>query len=231
MAKIRFIAPVDEARGTIGGVVFSANKSGTYAKARRQPSQPFSTVQNFGRAIVSQWPNEWRALDQSQRDDWDTWAADPAQEKTNILGQTYYLSGFQWFVALNTRLYWFLLPFQEDPPSSAAPSAPTVFTPTLYKTGSGDNSEIAFSDAEFADYNMKADFALLASGVQLTNSSQLRTAFLDVYPLTSTINIQSSLETVFGTIVQGFRWIGKLYRVDDNGQISAAKQAYGVVMP
>jgi len=228
MAKCRYITPIDEVRGTIGGVVFSANKSGTYCKARRQPVRTWSESQSFGKGIIAQWPNEWRSLDQADRDDWDTWAALPAQEKTNALGQTYYLSGFQWFVSLNTRLYWFLLPFDDEPPASAKPSAPTVSTLTVHKTGSGSNSEIAFLDAEFATENFLLDMAFFQSGTPITASSTFRAVVRDYYAMSTPLNIQTSIEVVWGTVIQGTRWIARLARVDDNGQISAYKETMGI---
>jgi len=231
MAKIRFVSPVDEARGTIGGVVFSSNKSCSYAKARRQPVQPYSLSQSFGKGIVSQWPNEWRSLDQSQRDDWDSWAADPAQVRTNALGLDYYLSGFQQFVALNTRLYWFLLAFQQDPPAVAKPSAPTVSTITVYKTGSASDSEIIFDEAEFTDENFLLDMAFFISGTPITATSQYRSIVREWKGVESALNLQAFIENVFGEVLQGMRWIARLARVDDNGQISAYKESMGVVMP
>lgn len=231
MAKIRFVSPVDEARGTIGGVVFSSNKSCSYAKSRRQPVQPYSVSQSFGKGIVSQWPNEWRSLDQSQRDDWDSWAADPAQVRTNALGIDYYLSGFQQFVGLNTRLYWFILAFQEDPPAVAKPTAPTVSTITIYKTGSASNSEIIFDEAEFTDENFLLDMAFFISGTPITATSQYRAIVREWKGVESALNLQTYIEIVFGDVLQGMRWIARLARVDDNGQISAYKETMGVVMP
>lgn len=229
MAKLKFITPVDEARGSIGGVVFSRNKACSYAKSRRVPVQTWSLQQSFGRGVVSQWPNEWRSLTQTQRDDWDTWAALPAQEKTNSLGIGYYCSGFQWFVSLNTRLYWFLLPFIEDPPAAAKPSAPTQSDVTMFATGSASSSEIDFDEAEFADVNFLLDAALFVSQTPTTAESKFLACTRDYYPMSTPYNIQASLETVWGDLIEGQRFITRLARVDDYGQISAYLESMGTV--
>lgn len=229
MAKIKFISPVDEARGTIGGCVFSANASGSYVKSRRQPVRSYSVEQSFGKGVLSQWPNEWRALDQSQRDDWNTWAADPAQARTNSLGQTYYVSGFGQFVCLNSRLYWFLLPFITDPPVDAKPSAPLTSNISVYETGSASTSEIEFDEDEFSDMNFLLDFAVLISQTPVSGGSQFRAVVRDYYPMSSPYSLQIGLEGVFGTLIAGQRWIARLARVDDCGQISDYLETMGNV--
>lgn len=104
MAILKFGAPVSGLRGTIGGITFSANGTGPYAKQWSRSVNQKTQVQSVQRSYFSQHKDAWVGLTQAQRDDWVTYAAAPAQELTNSLGEAYFISGFQWFVSLNTRL-------------------------------------------------------------------------------------------------------------------------------
>jgi hypothetical protein len=70
-------------------------------------------------------PALWNALSSAQRTAWDTFAALGAQALINSLGETYYASGYNWFVKCNVRL----LRVGRTPisavPVTARPSAPT----------------------------------------------------------------------------------------------------------
>lgn len=126
MAILKLGATIVGIRGTIGGLVFSANQAGPYARIWQMPSNPRTELQTQSRSFLSQQASGWRALTSSQRADWDTFAALPAQALTNPLGETYYISGFGWYVKTNARL----LQMDRTPnttyPTSTRPSAPTV---------------------------------------------------------------------------------------------------------
>lgn len=126
MAIIKIGPPLSGIRGTIGGITFSANGSGTYAKLWAPPVNPRSPNQATQRAYVSRMPELWRDMTDAQRAAWDTFAALGAQELTNSLGEAYYASGLNWFVKCNVRL----LRVGRTPlvpvPTQARPAAPTI---------------------------------------------------------------------------------------------------------
>ncbi len=113
-------------RGTVGGVTFSENGAGTFAKIWSPPSQPMTEKQTTQRSHLSRIPDLWRALTTVQKDAWATFAALPAQELFNSLGVSYYNSGYLWFAKCNTRL----LRIGRSPivavPSQARPAAPSI---------------------------------------------------------------------------------------------------------
>lgn len=78
------------------------------------------------RGIMANRSSGWRALTQAQRDDWDTWAALPAQELTNSLGEAYYISGFLWFAKLNNRLEFIGRSTITTKPTGSRPAASTL---------------------------------------------------------------------------------------------------------
>ena len=123
MSIVVFGPLVTGARGTIAGTIFSANKSGPYARGWNRGPNPRSIGQAGQRGRTSGMAKTWRGLTQLQRDAWDTWAALPAQEKFNSLGESYFPSGFNWYVAINTRLLYVGRGSRTAPPVTARPAA------------------------------------------------------------------------------------------------------------
>lgn len=126
MAKILLGPVVIGIRGTVGGITFSANKAGPYARSWSKGSNPQSTKQTEQRARLSSLPNSWRILTPAQQTAWDTFAALPAQELTDSLGETYVLSGYGWYVKTNTRNLVMGDPLRSAVPTIARPPAPTI---------------------------------------------------------------------------------------------------------
>lgn len=151
MAIIVFGELVTGVRGTLGGTVYSANASGPYVTQWRKPTNPRTEIQTEQRERYARKPFEWRSLTAGQRTDWATFAADPAQEQTNSLGESYYLSGYHWFVKCNTRLEWQTLPPIQDAPVDPRPAQPSI---TYYRFrdwyGSYEHF-IQFTPGEFTD--------------------------------------------------------------------------------
>ncbi len=134
MAIIKLGITVVGIRGTIGGITFSQNKAGPYAKAWRKPVDPRTPGQLAARALLSTIPTEWRAITQAQRDAWDTWAALPAQDLTNPLGETYSISGFAWFNKFNTWGLSLGFTVRTAAPTLPKPAPPTILTATVQNT-------------------------------------------------------------------------------------------------
>lgn len=126
MAIIKLAAPVAGIRGTVGGLTYSQNGAGLYVRQWSRGANPRSNKQTEQRANLASMGPAWSALSTAQRAAWDTWAALPAQEQTNALGEVYYLSGWQWFQRINTRLLRTTHAQRDAPPTQSAPAAPTI---------------------------------------------------------------------------------------------------------
>jgi len=87
--------------GSIGGTVWSHNRSGVYIRNRSIPVNPNtdrqSAVRNAVRAISIAWET---ILTQVQRDAWDVYAANVTWQ--NRLGQSINLTGLNHFIRCNT---------------------------------------------------------------------------------------------------------------------------------
>lgn len=107
---------VAEARGKLGGVIFSRNLGGTYMKTMAVPTNPATILQGNVRADFAQLASEWNlSLTPTQRDAWIEYAA--ATPFTNSLGQVINLTGMNWYIKLNAvRLQAGLSPVVQVPP-------------------------------------------------------------------------------------------------------------------
>lgn len=126
MAIIQFGALVAGIRGTLGGVTYSGNGAGAYIKSWARPTNPRTQAQESVRAQASAIGAWWRSLSQSQRDDWNTWAANGAQVQYNVFGEPYFLSGAQFGGRVNRWRQSAGLAFRNDEPTDSWPVAPTL---------------------------------------------------------------------------------------------------------
>lgn len=126
MAIIKIGAPLSGIRGTLGGITYSENGSGPYAKQWSRPVNPRTGLQTQERGFLARMPGLWAALTDAQRADWRTFAEDPAQEKTNSLGEAYYASGYNWFCQCNVSLLRVGRATIQPAPTQAQPAAPTI---------------------------------------------------------------------------------------------------------
>lgn len=97
MALIKFGGGVADARGSVGGTVFSRNRFGAYTRNRTIPVNPGTSPQTKIRSIMSVCRNAWfSTLTAAQRTAWDTYAAGVAM--TNRIGEVIHLTGWNHFV-------------------------------------------------------------------------------------------------------------------------------------
>lgn len=221
MAILKFIPPFDGIRGTSGSSTFTAGTSGPYLKRWRMPAHRARPLQTYSRAILSGFAALWRDLADAQRDAWDTYAADPAQEKFNSLGQSYYASGFNWFCQINRQLITAARAQTEDPPTLGVPAAPLFYLPTVYSpedAGHLSNLNIAFAGMATSD---AICFSLLTPGPGILtpkNNFLLLTAE-DVDGVTI-LYIGPYLEALYGAVAVGQRIFFNLHKQNYEGERS-----------
>jgi hypothetical protein len=141
MAKYIGLLSAD-ARGKLGGTIFSRSRSGTTLKGHVAPRQPRSSLQNNSRAIMSVTGSLWQSLSTSQKQGWSTLAQ--ALTWTNVLGQSYIPTAQQLFTYCQTNLLRCALPEQLTAPS-VSPLLPVILGVETYSSGSTNYG--AFVDA------------------------------------------------------------------------------------
>lgn len=86
-------------------------------------------------------PALWTALDPGQKAAWDAFAAAPAQELFNSLGDSYFASGYNWFCKCNLRIFRCARTPIPDPPVQARPAGPTIDDFRVCETGTAESDQ------------------------------------------------------------------------------------------
>lgn len=174
MAQTKMGVLVADVRGTVAGITFSKNASGNYAKLWTQPSKQ-KTVKRLGQQGT--WtgiPALWRALSSAVKADWSTFAALPAQELTNSMGEAYFASGYAWFTKCNSRLLGAGESVISAAPTTARPAAPTISTIVFEQDGGGDTElSITYPNNQFLNLTLVAQIGFNPRGGLTTWSTNL----------------------------------------------------------
>ena len=102
MARIKFGMMMTDARGKLGGHVFTKAKSGATIRTKVTPLNPKTSAQSEARGALSANSQAWRTLTENQRLAWNSAAQEVS--KTNAFGDTYFPSGKNYFTAVNNNL-------------------------------------------------------------------------------------------------------------------------------
>jgi hypothetical protein len=126
--------------GSINGTTFSRNASGAYARNRTVPVNPNTPTQVQARAALSINAVAWKTLTDAQRDTWRDYAQNtPVQ---NRIGETIHLSGFAWFMKINS-----FISFIGETVRTTAPTQPGVGGPIVNMGITADISDQEFTVA------------------------------------------------------------------------------------
>ena len=102
MARIKFGMMMTDARGKLGGHVFTKAKSGATIRTKVTPLNPRTSAQSEARSALGSNSQAWRMLTETQRLAWNSAAQEVS--KTNAFGDTYFPSGKNYFTAVNNNL-------------------------------------------------------------------------------------------------------------------------------
>lgn len=102
MAKIKFGMMMTDARGKLGGQVFSKNRAGAYVRTKVTPVNPRTTFQQVSRSILGTLSTGWSALTDAQRASFNLAVED--WQKTDIFGDLKKPTGKNLYTGLNKNL-------------------------------------------------------------------------------------------------------------------------------
>ena len=102
MERIKFGMMMTDARGKLGGHVFTKAKSGATIRTKVTPLNPKTSAQSEARSALGANSQAWRTLSETQRLAWNSAAQEVS--KTNAFGDTYFPSGKNYFTAVNNNL-------------------------------------------------------------------------------------------------------------------------------
>lgn len=101
MAKIKFGMMMTDARGKLGGQVFSKNNAGSYVRTKVTPSNPQTSYQSSARALFGSISAGWSGLSQAVRDSFNAAVSDWAT--TDVFGDLRNPTGKNLFQRLNNQ--------------------------------------------------------------------------------------------------------------------------------
>lgn len=229
MAKINFGTVVSDARGKIGGVVMSKNKSGAYVRTKVTPVNPRSPAQQAARANFADLAQAWSGtLTASERAAWTSFAQ--TFPRTNIFGNSLILNGLNMYVSLNAVL------LQIGVASVASPPVSPAVSPASWDTTWGSINTSALTVTETAistdptPYNYlfatkclppgraatPSDFRLIFTGPELSGPGP--------------INVFSGYNAKFGAPIVGTNIYGLIATVaGESGCLSVSQPISGTV--
>jgi hypothetical protein len=223
MAIIKYGVLVTGIRGKLGGAIFSANGSSSYVRPWYKSSNPRSLAQSEHRGRMGLMPSSWRAITQGERDDWDTFAALPAQQRTNSLGETYYCSGFNWFCIVNVRLLYAGQAIRDVFPAKARPAAPTITGFDFNDVAGVPQAEVTYGAGEFAaTETIVVAAAYIPGGGRSVQYGTYPVLAAEPNPGASPFDFATEFVAQFGTPQAGARAFVRVYKQTDDGLRSSA---------
>lgn len=125
MAKVLDPLLSGDARGSLGAMTASRNRSGAYLRRKVSPVQPRTHLQQLQRYSLQYVNKQFQSLTAAQIADWNDFAV--ANPRPDVFGNAVARTGLNWFVALNSRLFYAGISIITTPPTDANPS----FDPVL----------------------------------------------------------------------------------------------------
>lgn len=201
--------------GSYAQMTGSRNRFGQYFRTRAIPVNPNSTAQSQARARLAGQAEIWDTLTDTQRAGWTALGA--MISRTDSLGQSYTLTGFQAFISVNSLNLTAGNAAVTTAPAFATPTAMTSVTITLTSAAfsvaytatplpAGARAFMYASPQRSAGRNFEADYRLIA---------------VTAAAAASPANIFTAYSTRLGTPVTGNKIFGKV-EVYAAGFLSAA---------
>lgn len=216
MAKIKFGMMMTDARGKLGGQVFSKNRSGAYVRTKVTPSNPRTRFQQENRSVLGSVSSGWSNLTSEQRSAWNN--AVEQWQKTNVFGDLQKPSGKNLFTSLNKVI----IQHFAGADILVSPPAKVEFMPFILddvSTGAGALNVVFGSEqTENMQYRVRAT-PPISAGTTFVNN--LFRSLPGVYVGTGglTINIISGYLNRFGPAPSGQKIAVEVTPIGDNGQL------------
>lgn len=222
MAIIKLGATVVGIRGTVDGLTFSANGSGPYVKGWARGPNPKSPRQAAQRNALAEFASAWRSLTAGQQADWDAYGAAAPQELFNSLGESYFVTGFSWFITINIHLRQAGEPQRDFPPILPRPVAPTAMGFVFISTPpAGLETRVTFLTGDPTLALNKAVFLRTFSSAGRLVAAHNFTFMTNEPPnVSDRITFQAEIETAFGNIPTGEKGFVQVFNQDADGQRS-----------
>lgn len=198
MAKILYGGGVANMSGSQAGTVHSHNQFGSYTRNRVVPVNPRTEKQTSARSRLAYCAARWRLLTDSQRLDWAALGAQIV--RTDPLGQTYTLKGFNAFCLINAHKLASLEPLIIEAPALDDPPVPTI---TSISVSAEPDFTIAYTQVGGLATNKFEIWASapVSAGKSFVPSGALKKITSVLGNATSPPDFTAAYEAVFGNVL------------------------------
>lgn len=225
MAKIKFGMMMTDARGKLGGQVFSKNRAGAYVRTKVTPSNARTVAQQASRAILGSLSIGWNALSETAVKAWNEAVND--WKSTDVFGDLKTPSGKNLYIQLNKNL------LQSNQSALVMPPAKTD-VPEFEGTG----VRIDLTGTIFSFLNLSAvpanttmqvwATAPLSNGVNYVKNRMRVIGYLPTGAIVAT-TLFDMYEDKFGELAKGQRIAVMAKYITKSGQTSVPVTFFGVV--
>lgn len=213
MAKIKFGMMMTDARGKLGGQVFSKNRAGAYIRTKVTPSNPQTTAQAQVRSNLATLSTGWNTLTAEQISQWNSSVEDWAS--TDVFGDIKKPTGKNLYVKLNVNL------LNSSQPTIATPPAklelPALMETAVDITRATNLLEIANLPI-FANgvYQVEA-CAPVPRGVNFVKN-KFRVISYETKTTTGSVDVSFSYINKFGSVTNAENIFFRIRAIGANGQ-------------
>lgn len=200
MAVIKLGQIASDIRGSVGGITFSRNKSGAYARARTKGINSSTDRQAQWRSIFGNVMNVYSSLDVDDKIDWN--ASAETFTWFNKLGDPFVPSGQQLFMKLGAQLQSVGVAIPGPLPDGNIDTAPSVLT--AIGMAESNAGVIAIIRVQSMTFSTNTEYIVIEatpprSSQQISN----RTPFKQVFggAEAATQNLLATYSAVFGAAV------------------------------
>lgn len=193
MARVLFGPLVTAVKGSIGGVTFQNNPSGSIIRSRPHVSKASTIKQMASHSELANLLYLWQQITQDERDEWNSFAA--TWTKENKFGESKTLTGLNWFTSLNWWRLHLSLATYDSPPAHVLPQAPPAFALIL----TDSTISINFLEAHAFPENPVAVWTSLPTKKNTTSINQIRKLVMVIEAAPSDpLNITAEWEAATG---------------------------------
>ena len=216
MTKVKFGMMMTDARGKLGGQVFSKNRAGAYVRTKVTPVNGRTIAQMFNRNILGSLSAAWNSLTLAQIAAWNS--AVDAWKSTDVFGDLRKPTGKNLYTGLNKNLL---------QSGQATISLPPEKQDLPIITATGVVVDDTASTITFTGYStVPADHVLQISATEMLPNgvnyvkNRLRVIMYVPAGAITAANVYSNYVTRFGAPAVGTKVAFELKLIADNGQAS-----------
>jgi hypothetical protein len=222
MALIQLGSTVTGIRGTINGITFSANASGTYAKGWSRPPLSRSEPLSLSRSRLTTAAGQYQLLSGAEKTNWDNFASSPNEPDYDPWGAQRWITGFQWFTRATARRNLIGLDYDVAVPTGAGLAAPAGFALSIETPATGA-SAVSWTSGEFAAGEAAILYLAPTPSIAATDvwrGWRLVLAMQD--PGDTGEDITTPVLDIFGEIPASWWFHGRLFKQAELGNRGAA---------